>query len=77
MKMIILGLKTSQCEIEHNGVPCLFQKAWDMLGLLMEQYNRSGACPGHCCSWDENSLLETLLGSQEIFHWGYFSFGLF
>lgn len=46
MKMIILGVKNSESEIEHNSVLCTLQNGSGMLDSLIAQYSRRGPCQG-------------------------------
>ena len=46
MKMIILGVKNSESEIEHNSVLCILQSVLGMLDLLIAEYSRGGPCQG-------------------------------
>ena len=46
MKMIILGVKNPESEIEHDRVLCVLRNVLGMLGSLTAQYNRRGASQG-------------------------------
>ena len=45
-KMIILGVKNSESEIEHDRVLCVLRNVLGLLGLLAAQCNRMGASQG-------------------------------
>lgn len=73
--MIILGVKNSESEIEHDRVLCVLRNVLGMLGLLTAQCNRWGLLRA-LLFWGGRGSLETAREPRNI-SLGLFSFCLF